>query len=465
MKQFYEFEQTPFRNELMKSFILPAIEWLLGDPKQPYLLPQMSSSHWECAIIIESLLKAMNTNSLIEPNKKALIENKMFQTVNWLMEEISYNKNDNTCNWDDATWDTAICTRCLFLSEKYFESKYSEEQKNKLIVIKYQLIKWLIKRGINWDKDVRYPAGPPDLAQVLNTLILFADQYPLEIKKIEEEFSWDSEENILDRITRIIMSMQEQTYLIVDNRKEQLSFWVDCFNTSEVAEALSAYINHHSYEKDRKLVKKVKKSLYRSVRYIEENQDSGTWGGVADSCGTLYGYLQVTKSLNEIGPKDYIVFQALRWMCDRNQVFSDGSFLHSSYITVFYLLALVEAYSNWELGKKNTLEVYDIALWNIPAQGTSERSKRLELQLKIEDREQQFDNIKNEYSKLEKKYYYLIWIVVEVSICVILLMLMDYLSIDLKQIDRLYMILPIFITVIITITPALVKYRNSKKNL
>ena len=81
-------------------------------------------------------------------------------------------------------------------------------------------------------------------------------------------------------------------------------------------------------------------------------------------------------------------------MCDSNKVLADGSFLHTSYATVFYALSLIEAYETWELGHKPTNEVYHMVVWLNPNIETTERARRLDLELKQKKNSEELSQLK-----------------------------------------------------------------------
>jgi hypothetical protein len=330
--------------------------------------------------------------------------------------------------------------------------------------------RWLIETTLNWDKDVRYPAGPPDLAQVLNTLCLLSESYPELLRKIEAEIPLEAEDNFTDRIARILMGMEQNSIIKLADGDIEVSYWVDCFNTSEVIEGLTSYLNSKNSEDERNdLFVSVQTALFRAIRYIECSQADATWGGVADTCGTLFGYLRVTSRAPNVEPEDHIVFQALRWMCDEKQTMEDGSFLHTSYVTVFFLMALIETYKFWELGHKSGAEVYDVALWSSPSQETAERSRRLDLQIKIEDKEVVIKELRERIDLYDKIRLSVAFFIIEFVILMIILNVSGAIKIDIGSMnidlldDSLFkMVFGIGFSVILATTPILVALSRMK---
>jgi hypothetical protein len=70
-----------------------------------------------------------------------------------------------------------------------------------------------------------------------------------------------------------------------------------------------------------------------------------------------------------------------RTCSDAIALYENGTFLHTSYVTVYYALTLWEAYMHWPLSGKPVAEVYDDALAEAPFRPTTERAMRFELEL------------------------------------------------------------------------------------
>jgi len=355
-KQFYQFGLDTFREQLFENYVTPAAHWFLGEKSHAYLLPQISGSNWECALALEGLIEILANPDMSIADRTAEIEAKCIQTVRWLIGQIS-EPSDSMSNWDGVTWDTAICIRAILKAEKQFADVWSVSDKKKIAVTRQTSTRWLIYSCKHWDIDIRYPAGPPDLAQILHTLSILNAYHPEMIKELEAEAEIGSvnDEPTSIRIVRLLLAMRQPASITLSDGEIQTCFWVDCFNTSEVLEGLTSFLVSIEGTDDKSLIKikrQIKESIFQGIQYLECNQVDGTWGGVADTCGALYGYLRVTTMMTDLDPKDHLVFQALRWMCDEKQAMADGSFLHTSYVTVFYFMAILEAYRDWELGKK-----------------------------------------------------------------------------------------------------------------
>lgn len=160
-----------------------------------------------------------------------------------------------------------------------------------------------------------------------------------------------------------------------------MSFWTDYFQSGEVIDSLALYLascERPDFRED------CKEHVFACVRFFETNQVDGKWGAHVDTCRALFGYLRATHVIPELGQEHHLVMKALRWMCDEKQAFSDGSFLHTPFITVFYAGALWQAINYWKIAQRPVAEVYDISLWSTPVRATEERGLRLALQIEQE---------------------------------------------------------------------------------
>jgi hypothetical protein len=241
-----------------------------------------------------------------------------------------------------------------------------------------------------------YLAGPPDYAQVLITLIEVSELYPSKFTSAAKRIGYSNTSNSINEIADILLNSANSTTENATGEEksfESLTYWVDAFNTGEVLEGLNKYIEWLGKRTDKSPTgeirsEKTRKAIIEGIRYIETSQTGCTWGGVADTCGTLWCYLVVLKNTTWTQGAEYenqVIFKALRWMCDSNQSMDDGSFLHTAYVTVFYSLAMLEAYLAWPLGQSAANKVYDIALYQSPLNSSEERTRRLYLELELNE--------------------------------------------------------------------------------
>ena len=119
----------------------------------------------------------------------------------------------------------------------------------------------------------------------------------------------------------------------------------------------------------------------------------GMWGGHIDTIKSDHFLRHDEASHSSTGcryrrtlivPEIHTTFKALRWVCDRKQVFSDGSFMHTMFLTIFYTIALVEVYRSWEPAGRTVALLYDDVVWSSPVRTTPERYRRMALSLRHE---------------------------------------------------------------------------------
>lgn len=418
VKPFYKFGDNIFRDELWKEYIVPVAQWFMHDKKpEGYLLPQFSGSVWECSLAIDFLLK-LYAHSNVENELKELIKIKVVNTARWLNSTLMQEESVGGMSWDSAPWDTAVALRTLLSCFEQFDTSFTDKEQ---IVFKEHTIsvcQWLLLQSKNWKAPDGYlTADATDLAVTLSVLIAVQKKYPSEFSVLECNYNCEGSINATAKM--LLQCVYEGSAYPVEQYK--LCNWGSCFNIGEVICGLCSYISWPKCDETNK--KETQDVILAGLKYIEHNQNNGgiTDNSVADSCGITWCYLLASQSVKEYGHDDTMVFRSLCWMCDSNKVLDDGSFLHSSYVTVFYALTLMEVYETWELGKKSTNEVYHFVVWLNPNIETFERAKRLDLELKAKNYETQIDKMKkNEaIAKINRSTFIVVFSLVVLTLIVL----------------------------------------------
>lgn len=399
MKPFYEFNDKVFKEELWGEYIIPVAKWFMIDDKTSgYLMPQISGSIWECSLALDFLLRVYLNNKDAELNR--LIEAKAVNTTRWLLTSLK-DDQEGGMSWDEAPWDTAVALRSVLDCFKQFESFFSNDEKARCNDCALKVTKWLILQGKNWKSPSGYlTADSTDLAVILSVLIKVKKQYPDERFK---ENDLDIDSAIIAIVKMLLQCAQADSH---NEDSLNLDSWGSLANIGEVVCGLSSFVSDYVGE-DTETVDNVRFAILSGLKHIEKMQNNGgiTDNSVADSCAVLWSYLSATKTVMEYNHDDIMVFKSLCWMCDSNKVLDDGSFLHSSYVTVFYALALIETYETWELGSKPTNEVYHVVVWLNPNIETTERAKRLDLELKNKTHEETINSLKETISNYRVNFY------------------------------------------------------------
>lgn len=400
VKPFYKFGERIFREELAKEYIVPVVRWLLHDDNTSgFLLPQFSGSVWECSLAIDFLLRVLDQPTI--DTDRILITKKVVNTARWLIGELTVEKEVEGKSWDSAPWDTAVALRSLLSCFSILSSSFSTEEHKKFDSYTIDICKWLLIQSKNWKGPDGYlTADSTDLAVTLSVLILVQNKIPVDFLILEEQLSQS------DSITATAhMLMQCVSDEAAPNRKFNLDNWGGCFTIGEVICGLCTYLSWDGCnERDSNEARALVLEGLKSIEY-EQNHGGITNNSVADSCGITWCYLIASGAIEDFGHDDTMVFRSLCWMCDSNKVLDDGSFLHSSYPTVFYALSLIETYVTWELGRKSTNEVYHYVVWLNPNNETLERAKRLDLELKTRKYKNQVQRLKSTTSESYAKLF------------------------------------------------------------
>jgi len=220
-----------------------------------------------------------------------------------------------------------------------------------------------------------------------------------------------------DIIQYLLHKKTEQTLTVDFSNEEVLAYWWDdYFSTAEVVSALALFHHYCSGSEDAAaqyapLTRAVKETLVRACTYFEQGQVEGMWGSHIDTIRVTHAYVLIRRmipqrlhGLNEplIVPEIHTTFKALRWMCDPKQIFSDGSFLHTMFLTIFYASALIEVYRSWEPCRDSIDKIYDDVVWFSPVRTTPERSKRLAAELVNTELEERLASAKAESERLSR---------------------------------------------------------------
>src|SRR5262249_37148627 len=111
----------------------------------------------------------------------------------------------------------------------------------------------------------------------------------------------------------------------------------------------------------------VRDSIKRFCLLLESAQMDGIWGSYLDTIALIGTYIRIgsisSMSANgdevDLTVQPRVAFRALRFMCDPTQTFSDGSMLHTSFLTTFYVITLMIVISEWPEAKKPVVNLYD----------------------------------------------------------------------------------------------------------
>lgn len=401
-KPFYKFGDNIFREELWSEYIEPVSRWfMMNDKLSGYLLPQLSGSVWECSLAIDFLIRVYK-QPIAKEELKHLIKAKVVNTARWLIQSLIEEKSIEGMSWDSAPWDTAVALRSVISCFEEFSELFTVDEKKQFKEYTIKICKWLLMQSKNWKAPDGYlTADSTDLAVTLSVLIVVYERFlnigiPDEIKDIF---------NSINSIAKMLVQcVTNDIDLNGDKNQYNIENWGSCSNIGEVLCALGTYIACPLCTDSDK--KEVEYAFLSGIKYIENKQSVGgvTDDSVADSCAIIWSYLSASQTVQNYGHNDIMIFRALCWMCDSNKVLNDGSFLHSSYVTVFYALSLILAYETWELGKKSTNEVYHVVVWLNPNIDTFERAKRLDLELKVKNYRHEIENSQEEliYNKVKK---------------------------------------------------------------
>lgn len=411
---------TPFsaslRDVLRKKYIKRVALWLLGKDENS-VLAQEGNSVWEAALSIIFLADAGDifAEAGEEAELRDVIRYKSTVVARWLLsKKIPIGGTEYVC-WERVTWDTSVVIRALVTSLRKYHDSFSEAERREIMEVVVKATKWLHYRFSQWETQVKYPFGPADVAQIVITILHLAKEYPDLYKRILKEYYGDqAQKDWAAEIVEYLLHKKTEKTLTVeiagDGRNEVVVYyWDDFFSTAEVIEALGLFHQHcHTFQpllnEYRPMLYATKEAVIRACTYCEQEQVDGMWGSHIDTIKVIYSYVKIRRMIPQrasglddplIVPEIHTTFKALRWMCDEKQIFSDGSFLHTMFLTIFYALALAEIYRSWQPAADPIEKIYDDVVWFSPVRTTPERSKRLAAELRNAQLQDELDRARD----------------------------------------------------------------------
>jgi hypothetical protein len=417
------------RDVLLNKYIKRVAKWLLGKDSSE-ILAQHTDSAWETALSTIFLIEVSNIKELKDQdNLQKEIQFKCIAATRWLLDK-KITDSDFTF-WDGVTWDTSVVIRSLVTCLKKYSNKFTKDEQEEIENVISSGLSWLCYKFNRWEAEVKYPFGPADIAQIVNTLICVAKEYPHFFKKAltKDSRTITLIDQIFDIIEYLLNCKTEQTLRVkisIDLDETIVTYWWDdYFSTSEVVESLARFYGFYTEEvenqqlddsikkKHGKLAASIKKVLIGACAYFEQKQVDGMWGSHIDTLKVIHAYVLIRRMFPQksqpydeefIVPEIHTTFKALRWICDEKQIFSNGSFLHTMFLTIFYAQAILEIHRSWEPAEYRIDRLYDDVVWFSPVRTTPERSKRLAQELRNSDLSDSLSEQKRRYKHLQSKF-------------------------------------------------------------
>ncbi len=386
---------TTLQDVIRTRYLCRISKWLLGTSSEA-ILTQASNSVWESALSLQFLWEASDIFRQHKEYEDICHDTdlKSPSVLRWILEHISDSKCGHYQCWENVTWDTAVVTRVLDEGAHRYRAEFSKAEHSKIQTLRKSSIQWLCKQFYSWDKDIKYPFGVADVAQIAITLLHFQSQIPSQMNCWVKEI-FGANKDIIGDIVRYLLQKKTKRILTIkppDGEANCITayWWDDFFATSEVIEALALFCTYCAADAKNKVLYEKEllethEAILGACTYCEHSQIDGMWGSHIDSIKVVYVYIKLSglplalirPDGERFEPELHTTFKALRWMCDEKQVFSDGSFLHTPFLTVFFALTLTEAHQTWKPAKLRVDCLYDDVVWSSPMRTTPERAMRM----------------------------------------------------------------------------------------
>lgn len=448
-------EQIPFsefdsslKEVIENKYIYPVTEWLLTEVGNNSVLAQSNNSLWESALTIIFLERLKKLN-ILDKSKEKIINGKIKIVADWLVNEKNiYIKDDiEYINWENVTWDTAVIIRAILLSSLNKDVTLSKRQEYE--DLSYKSIVFLYEKFLDWDTAVKYPFGAADLAQIVSSSVFIFNNFPELSQRITDKIINNDKfksrfkkcKNLLDlslEIIKYLLFVKEQEIENINEKGKEINiyWWDDYFTTAEVLDCLSIFYstcNQNDDKKYKKDLKNIAHTIMGACLYFEKNQFDGMWGSHIDTIRVIDSYINISslKKLSSnnilIEPEIHTAFKAIRWICDEKQIFSDGSFMHTMFLTIFYANALLTIHEKWTPVNKKIYDLYDDVVWSAPVRTTPERNMRLFIEMENNRME---EGIVTKDAKIKDLYTIGITIITFCVMSFLLDLMYDFINID-----------------------------------
>ncbi|MFD0207128.1 MULTISPECIES: hypothetical protein [Saccharothrix] len=366
-----------FADVLIRDFAIPALRWLHGHSTGA-APSTLVSAHAEVAMTasatIELITKA--NGAAIDAAREDLLV-KCVDGVVWLYRQATFHE-DGTCCFDHSSYDTSTVARALFDALRH--ESLVEELATRGIPSMDKVIlgsaRWLLVRFDQADRgDIGAMLNPSEYAQIGRALAVLTERYDLD----EHVGAHTRYQTCSEVISRILMTLFERkSERMVDvtpeggGNRTLAIWWDDFFGTSEVLLFLGAVSD--SADHGRTVLTAVERAMIRECiarcfLLVEHSQADGLWGGYLDTVGVLNAYVSISENSkrlfnegrgrHQLVAQPRIVFRAVRWVCDPTQRSSDGSVLHTAWLTTLFVIALVRVATMWEYSDRTVGELYD----------------------------------------------------------------------------------------------------------
>ena len=463
----------PFKNpndkfniSLFKDYILPLAKWFFNSSQDGVFL-KTTNSAWEAAYSINYL---MSIDKIVKqnPSLKEYIKDDAFlktqeqitKTIEWLTQEprvclFSYeqektNEGGQYCSWEKNTWDTSVVIDAIVKSYDYYGEEIlgNEETKQKIQSIVKKAINWLFYEFEERQKEYSvYAFGANDFAPILSIIMtLIKSSWTVELLRDNEKLgSRGYKKKLLEHADHMVDYFFHGKEIDFDENNAPVAVhWGDNFITAEVSTALVRYFDYAYNENvlTSNQAQEVYSVLKKIAHWYEKSQNfDGLWGSHDDTMQSLRAYLRVTSCLKKFEKwkqnffekdknvderlsmtiEDHKVFKSIRWLLDEKQCVADKSYLHTSYLTVFFGQTLITIFREWEFSRESNGEdkdiytLYDELIGISPMRSAGERSKNVQLELEISKLKTSLKEHREKQRLLVVFYFILVSVLIAIS--------------------------------------------------
>jgi hypothetical protein len=361
---------------LLRDFARPALTWLFGPPDG--VPPSMMvAAHAEVALALMSGIRYLEVAD--DESERPLVISAVARSAEWLVESRTTH-DDGSCCWDHSAWDTSAVVRALCYALRspsvchvLQENRRASDTSDSLDAALAWLLLRLHRSETGHATDALNPGEYAEIGWAITDALMW-DQ--AQTNAVSVEVCGETADAAVLKVCEALIRRRSEKMIEVrtDDATVQLAtiWWGDFFGTSEVLRFYTAVdnaIRANALTLSDGLRRTIRESIVKCCLLIEHSHFDGVWGAYLDTIALLGAYVDLgrrpdalfalTPDTDHVISQPRIVFRVLRWMCDPTQRCSDGSILHTAFLTTFFTNTIIDIAQSWKYAEEPIASVYD----------------------------------------------------------------------------------------------------------
>jgi hypothetical protein len=415
------------REVLLSGFASPALDWLLGLSDNPS--PSRAvRAHAEVALALISGVRFLEADP--SASNRQAIESAVIESSLWLVDARAIHE-DGSCCWDHSAWDTAAVVRALchvLRSPLGAVGLDSEDRLSSVAECVVSGVSWLVRRLSRAEgHHVSEALNPAEYAEIGWAVAESLMWNPESTDSVALKALGVRADTVVGGVCESLIRRRSEKMIEIRGEDEPTAlatiWWGDFFGTAEVLrfyQAVEAASREGLIDLDVSLRRTIRESVARCCLLIEHSHFDGVWGAYLDTIALLGAYVELGRrpeglfppgpESDHIAPQPRVIFRVLRWMCDPTQRSSDGSILHTAFLTTFFAHTVIDVAVGWPFAMETIAIVYDEMSLLMETGVSQSRVDQVNAILARDDALARVANVEKNVAQLRQKGAYAGWL-------------------------------------------------------